>query len=71
MTTTQCDSPQTLVLKTRSLTNNYAEGLATLSHHTGIPFHWLHKFAGGRIPNPRANRLQFLYEFLTGKPLVK
>ena len=37
---------------------------------TGLPFYWLRKFAGREISNPGVNRVQRLYEFLSGRELV-
>lgn len=69
--TTKCDRTGTLVLRTQTLVKDYSDGLVALSHRSKIPFWWLRKFAAGQIASPGANRLQYLYEYLTGKPLVK
>ncbi len=36
----------------------------------GIPPGWTQKFLAGGIPNPSCNRVQALYEYLSGKKLV-
>lgn len=36
---------------------------------TGIPYFWIRKIANGEIKNPGVNRIQYLYEHLTGKKL--
>ena len=36
---------------------------------TGISFHWLTKFAAGKITDPSVNTVQRLYEYLAKKPL--
>lgn len=36
---------------------------------TKISFYWLRKFANGEFRNPSVNRVQYLYEYLTGKQL--
>jgi hypothetical protein len=36
---------------------------------TGIPYFWIRKIACGDIKAPNVNRIQFLYEHLTGKKL--
>lgn len=66
---TQCDAPGTLVLKTRRLLNNRKEAVSKVAKDTGIPLDWLRKFSGGQIPNPSVNRVQFLFEKLSGKSL--
>ena len=36
----------------------------------GLPFYWVKKFGRGEFENPSVNRVQFLYEFLTGTKLI-
>jgi hypothetical protein len=36
---------------------------------TGIPYFWIRKIANREIENPGVKRVQFLYEYLTGKKL--
>lgn len=36
---------------------------------TDIPPHWLTLFAGGKTPDPSVNRVQKLYEYLSGHSL--
>ena len=69
METTQCDKPQSLLLITLDLINKDERKLPDLYKETGIPFYWLRKFKAGQIPNPSVNRIQFLYEFLSGQSL--
>jgi hypothetical protein len=59
----------TLVEKTLELLN--ADGVEPLRVYaeTGIGFHWLTQLRGGRIKNPSADRIQALYEHLSGKVL--
>ncbi len=70
MATLDCDSPQSLFTKTRSLL--LADGRTPLELHqaTGIPFYWLSSFSKGKIMNPAVNRVQYLYEYLTGTKLI-
>lgn len=37
---------------------------------TGVPYHWTRKLVKGEFKNPGVNRIQFLYEHLTGNKLV-
>lgn len=37
---------------------------------TGLPFWWLRKFHGKEIRDPSVNRIQLLYEYLTGTKLL-
>jgi hypothetical protein len=41
-----------------------------ITDHTMLHQRWLEQFAIGRIKEPSAQRIQMLYEYLTGKPLV-
>lgn len=35
-----------------------------------VPYIWLIKFRDGKIADPSVNRVQALYEYLTGNPLL-
>lgn len=67
MTNLTCDRPGSLMSETLKLVNKEPRGLLAVTQRTGIPFYWLRKFAANRIPNPSVNRVQFLYEKLSGK----
>lgn len=62
------DQPRSLMLKTiellkkRDLFEVYAE--------TKISFYWLRKFIALEFKNPSVNRVQYLYEHLSGSKLV-
>lgn len=62
------DRPGSLMEETRRLLKDV--NLLELYATTKIPFYWLRKFASGAFRNPSVNRVQFLYEYLTGKPLT-
>lgn len=36
---------------------------------TGLPFYWVRKFLANEIDNPSVNRVQFLYEHLSGSEI--
>lgn len=36
---------------------------------TGISYHWLRKFHDGKFHDPSVNRIQSLYEHLSGKEI--
>lgn len=38
---------------------------------TRISFYWLRKFAAGIYRNPSVNRVQYLYEHLTGTKIIR
>lgn len=62
------DQPSTLMLTTVSLLKE--RDLFEIYSETKIPFYWLRKFAAIEFKNPSVNRVQFLYEHLTGNRLV-
>ena len=61
------DKPQTLMLKTAQLLES--RDITQIHRDTGIPYHWLTKFVRGGFTNPSVNRVQYLYEHLTGVAL--
>lgn len=36
-----------------------------------ITYFWLRKFSAGEVKDPSVNRVEELYTFLTGKPVVR
>lgn len=67
------DKPGPLMEATRELLKTKAPkevDLFDVHRQTGLPFFWLRKFAAGTFKNPSVNRVQFLYENLTGNPLI-
>ena len=66
----QCDMPGTLFNVVRELVK--AEpSLRELAEDVDIPYFWLIKFAKGEMNNPSVNRIQSLYEHLTGHNLLE
>ncbi len=60
----------TLMRETLRLLKARRETLVNISTETGIPFYWLRKFLGGEVDNPSVNRVQRLYEYLSGRTLL-
>lgn len=58
------DNPASLMLNTRRLLND--RDLLQVHRETLIPYHWLLKFHKGTFNNPSVNRVQYLYEQLSG-----
>ena len=52
-----------IALKDRGMT------LIGIFKETDIPYYWLKKFSAGDFANPSVNRVQALYEFLSGEKL--
>lgn len=65
------ESPMSLMLETLKLLKERGpeQTLPNIASETGIPFYWLRKFHYGEIKDPGVNRIQKLYEFLSGRPL--
>lgn len=59
----------TLFLATWKKLKDDKRSLVKIYDETGIPFYWLKKFRNGEIKNPSVNRVQALYEHLTGSKL--
>ena len=57
--------------KTLKLIRNCPRNItyADIGHNTGLSIHWIEKFGQGKIKNPSVQKVQTLYEFLTGKKL--
>lgn len=61
------DQPSSLMLKTLELLKG--KDLLKVYEETRISFYWLRKFSAGDFRNPSVNRVQYLYEHLSGKRL--
>lgn len=63
--------PPSLLSRTRQLLLERAKTQSMLDIHkeTGLPFYWLRKVASGQIKDPGVNRIQQLYEHLSGDQL--
>jgi len=63
------DQPRSLMVKTIRLLEG--RDLLQVYEETRLPYYWLRKFAAGAYKNPSVNRVQFLFEHLTGKTLFQ
>lgn len=43
--------------------------IANIALDASVPVAWLTYFIDGKIPNPGTNRMEHLYEYVSGKPL--
>lgn len=59
-----------LMTKTLDLLKERSQTLPVIAVETGINFYWLRKFIGGEIRDPGVNRIQALYEYLSGTKLI-
>ena len=62
------DRPGSLMAATQHLLKD--RDLLSIYKDTHLPYHWLVKFKAGTYKNPSVNRVQYLYEYLTSKPLL-
>ncbi len=72
--TSKFDTEQSLLVKTRKLLEarleNEDEALVAICYETGFAYHWVRKLGLGQFKNPSVNRVQFLYEYLSGTKLI-
>lgn len=61
------DQPLMLMQKTVELLKT--KDLIQVSAETRISFYWLRRFLGGGFKNPSVNRVEYLYEHLSGTKL--
>lgn len=67
--------PETLMEKTRRLLRESPKSLPDIHAELRmagvdeITYYWLRKFSSGAFANPSVNKVQKLYEFLTGQIL--
>lgn len=62
-------SATSLHARTLALLKKSPHTLPTIYKETGLPYYWLKKFAGSKIADPSVNRVQRLYEYLSGTKL--
>jgi hypothetical protein len=64
------NAPQrSLYQETLKLLKDNNESLLDIHKEANLPYFWLKKFKAGEIKDPSVNRVQSLYEYLTGKKL--
>ncbi len=61
------DQPLALMQKTVELLKT--KDLIQVSAETRISFYWLRRFLSGGFKNPSVNRVEYLYEHLSGTKL--
>lgn len=66
----KCDKPNTLLAETINLMKKDSRTRFEQAVQMDTPYHWLTQLMAGNITNPSVNRVQHLYEQLSGKKLV-
>lgn len=62
--------PGSLLEKTRKMMKDDKAFVMQVFRDTGIGYFWLRSFAKGAYSNPGVNRVQYLYEYLSGRKLT-
>lgn len=63
------DAPGSLIIATHRLMKKERRTLLEIWRDTGVPFGWLTAFKRGAIASPSVNRIQYLYEKLSGRKI--
>ncbi len=63
------DMPNSLLTAVIKLLEKDKRTFMEIYKDTGIPFYWLQALSKGKFMNPSVNRVQYLYEQLSGKKL--
>lgn len=64
-----CDRPGTLVTEVRKMLKADVRPQLQMATELRVPYHWLKSFMAGAIVDPSVNRIQHIYEQLTGRRL--
>jgi hypothetical protein len=64
------DEPQSLMDATVKLINDDPRTLLEIWRDTGVPFYWLQNLVKYKYANPSVNRVQYIYEKLSGEKLA-
>lgn len=64
------DKPGTLMVATHALLMEDTRCDLDIHKETGLPFYWLRSFRHNEAQNPSVNRVEKLYEFLSGKKII-
>lgn len=65
----ECDQPGALMATVQKMLKDDARPLLQVFEDTKIPYYWLRTFSSGGYKNPSVNRIEKLYEYLSGKNL--
>jgi hypothetical protein len=63
--------PESLHEITRQLLQECPQTTYNVAVATRLSYSWLVAFASDRMAHPSVNRVQVLYEYLSGKPLLR
>jgi hypothetical protein len=63
-------SDESLHEKTLRLLKESPKSTADIANGAEVNFYWLRKYRSGGFEDPSVNRVQKVYEYLTGTPLL-
>ena len=66
-----CDRPQSFLSEVHRLVLADKRPTEVICRELGLPYSWFRQFKDGRIASPSVNRMQFIYEKLSGKKLFR
>lgn len=66
-----CDRPQSFLATVHRLVLADKRTTEALCRDLELPYSWFRQFKDGRINSPSVNRMQFIYEKLSGKKLFR
>lgn len=61
---------KSLYKRTLTLLKNDPRPVTQIAKESGLPYEWLFALKRERFKNPSVNRIQKLYEFLSGKKIL-
>lgn len=65
------DEPGTLLKQTMKLLKKDDRAVRQIVSDTGLPYPWIQSMRFGEPKGANVNRIQVLYEYLTGEKLIK
>jgi hypothetical protein len=66
----ECDQPCSLLLETLKLIRKLGVPSEQLARDLNVPMRWLYSVQSGEVSSPGVNRVQYMYEKLSGKKLL-
>ena len=64
-----CDRPQSFLRTVQKLVREDKRTTEAICRDLQLPVSWFNQFKYGKIDSPSVNRMQFIYEKLSGKKL--
>ena len=65
-----CDQPCSLLTETLKLIRQLDAPTEIIARDLNVPIRWLYSVQSGEVDSPGVNRVQYMYEKLSGKKLL-